>query len=863
MNIFTKAVLALSLSVATINVYAQRVTVTMAGNGAGGFNGDGTAGYITDVNAPLDVCVDAAHNIYIIDEFNHLVRKISSATGLVTTIGGGGTSYSDGVPATDEVLDPYYMCIDAVGNIYFSSNNEIKKITAATGIITTVAGTSGSGHTGDGGAATAATMYTPQGVCIDAAGNLYIVDQGNSCIRKVTASTGIITTIAGTGTSGYAGDGAAATAAELSTPIAICVNAAGNVFFSDQDGNYIREINVATGIISTIAGNGSMASGDGGPATAAGIGWVMGMCCDGGGNIYCCDISCSCRRIDASTGIITTVAGSDLTDGYNGDGGNALNIWFNYPHGVCVDEIGTLYVADQNNNRIRKSIQLTNTPSFAFGKGVYFYPCAGVSLPINDKAAITNMNAGETETWTVVSAPAYGSLTGFPYSAASNGTAGLTIPSGLSYTSTSGFSGTDSFKIMVSNGTLSDVLTMYASVGTVAPPSLSGPGSVCTGQSIFLTESLPGGLVTATNSNAYADTTVSGNIWGMSAGLDTISYSLSGVCVASPITITVNTSPDPGIISGSTAVCIGSSITLSDYVSGGTWSVDMDATVDASGDVTGMSNGTATISYTVNNATCTAIAILPVTVGTPSGTISLGAVEFCPGSTSFVSNGVSGGVWSVTNGSATMTTDSFGTEYVNGISGGVDTIIYTVTNICGTSFATSVVTVDPAPDAGVITGIDNVIVGAATTLANTVTGGVWSSTNLYISTVSAAGLVNGVNVGSDSIVYTTTLGSCSSSAYFSFTVLPDVSTGISNVTTTGDRLTVMPNPAKDNFVVTIASQKDEQVIITISDITGAKVKSITSKTNQPINASLHVPAGIYLLNATTIHDNMSGKIVIE
>ena len=861
MRILTLVALSLFLSVTT---YAQRVTVTMAGSGVGDFNGDGTAGYITDVNQPQDVCVDAAHNIYFVDDFNHLVRKISAATGLVTTIAGGGASYADGVPATDEAIQPLYMCIDATGNIYFSSGNQIKKIITATGIITTVAGTGAGAYTGDGGAAIAATMNIPQGVCIDASGNIYVVDQSNACIRKVTAATGIITTIGGNATPGYTGDGGPATAAELGTPISICVNAGGDVFFSDQNGNYIRKIAATTGLITTIAGNGNMASGDGGPATAAGIGWVMGMCCDGGGNIFCCDISCSCRRIDASTGIITTVAGSDLTDGYNGDGGNALNIWFNYPHGVFIDETGTLYIADQSNNRIRKAIQLTNTPSFAFGKGVYVYPCAGVSLSLNDKAAITNMNAGETETWTVVTAPVHGSLAGFPYAAASNGMAGLTKPAGLSYTSASGYSGTDSFKIMVSNGTLSDVLTMYASTGTVAQPSLSGPTDVCTGQSIVFTGSLAGGFFTATNASAYADTIAPGTIWGETAGTDTVLYNIAGVCAAAPTVITVYASPDAGAISGSVIVCIGSSITLSDYIGGGTWSIDSYGDITASGVVTGLSTGIATIEYTVTNAACAAAATFPVTIGTPAGNISIGGTgDFCPGSQAYVFDGTGDGTWSLTNGNAVMTSDSSGSEYVNGLTTGTDTIIYTVTNICGTSFTTLTVIVDPVPDAGVISGTDNVLVGGSTTLANTVAGGVWSSTNSYISDVSSLGFVSGYNPGVDSIVYTTTNGACSSSSYFSFTVLPSVTTGVNNATASGDKLVVMPNPARNNFTVTFSSPVDEQVTIIVTDITGAKLKTITGVTNQPIDASLHVAAGIYLLNAATAHGNVSGKIVIE
>ena len=861
MRIFSLAFFALTLSLVAGNAAAQRVTVTMAGNGIAGFNGDGSAGYITDVNQPQDVCVDAAKNIYFIDDFNHLVRKISAATGLITTVAGGGFSGADGVPATDEVLNPQYMCIDAAGNLYFSSDNEIKKVTAATGIITTVAGTATGGYSGDGGAATAATMSIPQGICIDAAGNIYVADKSNNCIRKVTAATGVISTLAGTGMSGYTGDGGAATVAKISAPISICVNPSGDVFFSDQNGTVIREVNATTNMITTIAGNGSSASGDGGPATAAGIGWVMGMCCDGDGNIYCCDISCSCREIYASTGIINTVAGSIYTDGYNGDGGNALNIWFNFPHGVFVDAEGTIYIADQSNNRIRKSIQVTSTPAFAFAKGVYVYPCPGAALAVNDKAAITNMNAGEMETWTLISAPIHGSVAGLPYSATSNGTAGLTTPAGISYTSATGYTGLDSFKIMVSNGTLSDLLTIYESVGTVAPPALSGPSGLCTGASVALTESLGGGLLTISNSNAMADTMVPGMVWGEAPGVDSIFYNIPGVCMAPAFVVTVSTSPDPGMVSGAAIVCIGSSITLSDYVSGGTWSIDPYASIDASGNVTGLSSGMAIASYSVSNASCTAVATLPVTVGTPSGTISMNFTEFCQGTSNFVGVDVTGGIWSTTNGSVAVL-DSPGYEVAVGLAPGVDTIVYTVTNSCGTAFSTEIVSVDALPDAGTISGLSSVYVGGNTTLTNTIPGGTWSTTNSSISTVWSTGFVTGLSAGTDSVVYTTSNASCSASSYFLFTVLP-ISAGVANNATAANKLTVMPNPAKSNFTVVFSSPKDEQVTITITDITGATLKTISGATNQPIDASLNVAAGVYLLNAATANGSMSGKIVIE
>ena len=336
-------------------------------------------------------------------------------------------------------------------------------------------------------------------------------------------------------------------------------------FFSDQGGTYIREVNAATGNISLIAGNGSMASGDGGAATSAGVGNIYGICVDGFGDIYINDISCACRKINMSTGIITTVAGSDAIDGYNGEGTNSLLTWFNFPHGVYVDGTGNIYIADQENNRIRKAIQLTSGPLLAYGKGQYIYPCSGVPLTVNNLLAIGNMNIGQVETWTVISAPANGTLIGFPYTMLSKGTDSLAIPSGLSYKSSTGYLGADSFRVRVSNGMLSDTMTIYVSVNTTSAIAITSPSSVCTGEGISLTAMVFGGTWTVTNSNAYIS---SGELIGYSNGLDTIIYSVPDECAATSV-VTVNVSPNAGTIYGISDVCIGALTTLTDPISGG------------------------------------------------------------------------------------------------------------------------------------------------------------------------------------------------------------------------------------------------------------------------------------------------------
>ena len=803
MRIFTLVTLALLLSVTTSNIFAQNITVTWAGIDAGGYNGDGMAGYLTEISNPSDICMDAAQNLYFVDQANFLVRKVSAKTGVVTTIAGGGSFTDDGIPATDASLDSLsYMCIDAAGNIYISTVDQIRVINVFTGNINTIAGTGVAGFSGDGGAATAARLNSPKGLCIDASNNIYIVDQGNNRVRKIAAATGIISTIAGTGISGYYGDGGPATAAKLSFSNAICVSSVGDVYFSDQgssaslSGNFIRKISAATGIISNFTGipGGGYASGDGGPASAASVGWVYGLCFDGGcNNLYLCDVSCACRKINMSSGIINTVAGSDSEDGYNGDGFNSLLALFNWPHGLCVSAADDIYIADSYNNRFRRVIRLTNTPAFAYGKGQTIYPCPGTSLDVSSMLPITNLTAGEIETWSVLIAPSHGSLVGFPYAAASNGTDSIKTPAGLGYTAAASYTGADSFTVKVSNGTLSDIITIYAMVNPTGPLSIaaSASGSLCTGQSVDYTGSIDAGIWTTSNTNASFDSSVSAGgsntMLVNSVGLDTVYYIFSGACASAVVTI--NAVPATGTLSGPASICLGATGIFSVSVTGGEWyTQSSNATVGSVGALTGD--------------------IVGSTVGT-------------------------------------------------------DSVIYLVTNAAGCyAYVSAFVNVAPLPDPGVISGTNTEYAGNTTTLTNTVTGGIWSSSNPAISTVSGAGDVYGVAPGVDSIIYSVTNACGTANTYFSFTV-SDATTGINSTSVGADKLVVMPNPARDNFTVTFSSPVDEQVTIVVTDITGAKLKTITGVTNQPIDASLHVAAGVYLLNAATVHGNMSGKILIE
>ena len=332
---------------------------SQAGNGVLGYSGDGAPAASAEFSYPTSVAVDSSGNLYIVDADNNRIRKVTASSGIITTVAGNGTAgYSgDGGAATSAELDtPFGVAVDASGNIYIVdvNNDRIRKVTASTGIITTVAGNGTWGYSGDGGAATSAELFSPLGVAVDASGNIYIADSGNNRIRKVTASTGIITTVAGNGTGGYSGDSGVATSAELNSPFGVAVDASGNIYIVDSGNNRIRKMTASTGIITTVAGNGTGGySGDSGVATSAELNSPYGVAVDASGNIYIADTyNLVIRTVTASTGIITTVAGNG-TAGSSGDGGAAASAELSYPTAVVVDSPGNFYIADYNNNKVR------------------------------------------------------------------------------------------------------------------------------------------------------------------------------------------------------------------------------------------------------------------------------------------------------------------------------------------------------------------------------------------------------------------------------------------------------------------------------------------------------------------------------
>lgn len=343
---------------------AQTITgiiTTIAGNGTQGYAGDGSSALNANMNLPFAAAV-AGGNLYIADQVNCVVRMVNSSGTISTFAGTAACGYNgDGGKATSAQLSKVEgIAVDSSGNVYIgdTGNNLVRKVSTS-GIITTFAGTPGtSGYGGDGGGATGAFLSLPAGLAFDSAGNLYIADTGNNVIRKVAASTGTITTYAGSFANGktYTGDNGPASKAGMYAPVAVAVDASGNLYIADTNNNVVRKVSTNL-IISTVAGNGNPGfSGDGGNPAFAKLSHPNGVTVDSSGNVYISDtLNSRIRLVSPNSTTINTVIGTGQA-AYYGDNGPGLQAAVNFPAGLSLDGSGNLIIADTDNSVIRKFV---------------------------------------------------------------------------------------------------------------------------------------------------------------------------------------------------------------------------------------------------------------------------------------------------------------------------------------------------------------------------------------------------------------------------------------------------------------------------------------------------------------------------
>jgi trimeric autotransporter adhesin len=375
---------------------------TVAGSGEGSTDDGGLAidaRFVLPTGDPYGIAVDAAGNLYIPEPFNRRVRKVDGQTGILTTIVGSGDVGS--------VLEsPFAVAVGPDGNVYVvdSGNNFVLRL-AGNGTISTVAGNGTTGFSGDGGPAPDAQLQHPRAVAVGADGEVLIGDRGNSRVRRVDSRTHVISTVAGNGPPlltfiqadglavdqhdnvylsdvfhrvckidgatgkfsvvagsvvGFSGDGGPARDAQLQTPWRLSVDAAGNLYISDHGNRRVRKVDAQSGVISTVAGNGQLSGFfAGGLAIRTPLQFLLGTCVDGAGNLYIADAGFHCvQKVEAETGKLLTVAGvvefGDGKSGSSGDGGPATKALLHSPAGVAVDPAGNLYIADTENHRIRR-----------------------------------------------------------------------------------------------------------------------------------------------------------------------------------------------------------------------------------------------------------------------------------------------------------------------------------------------------------------------------------------------------------------------------------------------------------------------------------------------------------------------------
>jgi sugar lactone lactonase YvrE len=522
---------------------------TAAGNGTSFFSSDGGPATLAQID-PDGVAVDAAGDLYICDLSNNRIRRVTPS-GIISTVAGSGSQgYSgDGGPATSaQLARPNDVAVDSMGNLYIADtlNHRLRRVTP-NGTISTLAGDGTPGYSGDGGSATSAQLSSPKGVAVDVQGNVYVADTGNVRIRRIT-SGGVITTIAGSGASGYSGDNGPATSAQFSSPSGVAVDAAGNIYVADTTNLRVRRVTPG-GIVSTVAGTGltSHYSGDGGPATSAGL-WPQRLAVDATGNLY---IAAEDRILRVtSDGIIYAIAGTGTT-GYSGDGGPAASANLYYASGISLDTAGRVFFS-QLRSGVRVLTPTANTCSFSATPTTLSAPAVGGAMPVS-------VQGPSGCTWSIAQLPDW--ITASALSG--SGPATVTISAGANGGSAR------SATILVAG---TPVTVNQASGATVCSYVVSPGGQVfgsIGGDAAITVTTMSGCVWTATSSVSWVNISSTGS----GTGSGTLTYKVGANSVGPARSGTITVAGRPFIIEqlGSVPAGLGTVGTLSHIASGGGW----------------------------------------------------------------------------------------------------------------------------------------------------------------------------------------------------------------------------------------------------------------------------------------------------
>ena len=546
---------------------------TVAGNGVHGYSGDGGPATGADLAGPSDVAVDAAGNLYIADSGNNRIRKVTPDGAISTVAGNGALGLSgDGGPATSAPLDyPIGVAIDAAGSLYVAVVSGIRKVTPD-GIISTIAGSGVNGHSGDGGPAVGARLNAPQGVAVDAAGNFYIADTSDNEIRKVTPN-GTISTVAGTGAAGFSGDGGPATSAQLSSPGGVAVDASGNLYVVDTGNNRLRKV-AEDGTISTVAGTGTAGySGDGGPATSAQLHSPASVALSAAGDIYVADTANGAIRKVGSDGVISTVA-RNLSGAYSVAVDSAGNLYVtDYSASTCSpDHIHVRYCAQADVLKVTPGGAVSTVPGTVASTLYQTFPQAyepgGVATDASGNLYISY--SANSLSYGVILKVAVGGavarVAGIGGQLGYSGDGGLATsallnqPMGLAVDSTGGVYFADSqnhaIRLLVPQGTrpllsvaiarTADFLGQGQTAATYSAVVSNAAGASPTSGPVTVTEIVPTGLTLVSMSGAG---------WDCSGNACTRSDVLNPGSSYPGITVTMNVAPDaPHFVSNQVTV---------------------------------------------------------------------------------------------------------------------------------------------------------------------------------------------------------------------------------------------------------------------------------------------------------------------